>query len=365
MRRREIERQQLEEKRRREEEKRKREEELKQQQAEEERIRKEEERVAEQQRRQQEALQRLQEQQALAQAQARVAQQGIMQQQQQQQQQPVAKAPTVTVAPWAQHVQQQPDNNDALSMAEIQKIQEEREMKERAIAQAQKMEQAARAAALLQQQQQAAIKLRWAKQNVSTAAKSLAEIQAEEAAQLARQKEKERQEKASQQVNLNLAAAGAWGASHNNSAWNSGRTAAAVVGQPSSAPATSSSANNPNAGWKAGSVGFWEEPATVKAQPAAAKVQPSPKVQNSAKAQTTASVNKPAVAKAAASSAAATAKKNRSNKEEETVRKLFVQTTEKKDNFSQWCFEYLKKVQAPIDVPTFVSFLKVSTVLFL
>ena len=351
-----MERQQLEEKRRREEEKRKREEELKQQQAEEDRLRKEEERVAEQHRRQQEALQRLQEQQALAQAQARVAQQGMMQQQQ-----PVAKAPTVTAAPWAQHVQQQPDNNDALSMTEIQKIQEEREMKERALAQAQKAEQTARAAALLQQQQQqAAIKLRWAKQSVSTAAKSLAEIQAEEAAQLARQKEKERLEKASQQVNLNLAAAGAWGASHNNSAWSSGRTAAAVVGQPpAAAPApASSSASNPNAGWKTGSVGFWEEPATIKAQPTATKAQPSPKVQNSAKAQN-ASVNKPAATKTAVSSAAATTKKNRSNKDEETVRKLFVQTTEKKDNFSQWCFEYLKKVQAPIDVPTFVSFLKV------
>merc|ERR1719222_624692 len=282
-----------------------------------------------------------------------------MMQQQQQQQQPVAKAPTVTAAPWAQHVQQQPDNNDALSMTEIQKIQEEREMKERALAQAQKAEQTARAAALLQQQQQqAAIKLRWAKQSVSTAAKSLAEIQAEEAAQLARQKEKERLEKASQQVNLNFAA-GAWGASHNNSAWSSGRTAAAVVGQPpAAAPApASSSASNPNAGWKTGSVGFWEEPATIKAQPTAPKAQPSPKVQNSAKAQN-ASVNKPAATKTAVSSAAATTKKNRSNKDEETVRKLFVQTTEKKDNFSQWCFEYLKKVQAPIDVPTFVSFLK-------
>jgi hypothetical protein len=32
---------------------------------------------------------------------------------------------------------------------------------------------------------------------------------------------------------------------------------------------------------------------------------------------------------------------------------------EKKDSFSQWCFEYLKKVQAQIDVPTFVAFLKV------
>ena len=132
-----------------------------------------------------------------------------MQQQQQQQAAAAAaaaaaiKVATVTAAPWAQQQQQQPDTNDALSMAEIQKIQEEREVKERAVAQAQKMEQAARAAALLQQQQQqAAIKLRWAKQNVSTAAKSLAEIQAEEAAQLARQKEKERIEKASQQVGL-------------------------------------------------------------------------------------------------------------------------------------------------------------------
>merc|ERR1712071_439675 len=86
-------------------------------------------------------------------------------------------------------------------------------------------------------------------------------------------------------------------------------------------------------------------------------VQPSPKVQNSAKAQTP-SVNKATAAASAASPVAATTKKNRNNKEEETVRKLFVQATEKKDNFSQWCFEYLKKVQAPIDVPTFVSFLK-------
>jgi len=62
--------------------------------------------------------------------------------------------------------------------------------------------------------------------------------------------------------------------------------------------------------------------------------------------------------------ASATSKKNnRSNKEEEAVKKLFNSqqqaVAEKKDSFSQWCFEYLKKVQAPIDVPTFVSFLKV------
>ena len=376
LRRRELERQQqLEEKRRRqEEEKMRKEEEMRQQQAEEERIRREEERIrreeeraAEQQRRQQEALLRLQEQQAAAQAQARLQQQqaaaaaAAAAQEQLQQQQSQMKA---QAAPWAQQQQnhqQQHSRGESLSLAEIQKLQEEKEMKDRAAEQAQKQEQAARAAALLQQQ--AAIKLRWVKQNVSTAApKSLAEIQAEEAAQLARQKEKERVEKATQPVNLNLAAAGAWGASsssvasgasHSGSAWSSGRTAAAVVGQTAN--------NSANSGWKAGSIGFWEDPSPRKAQSAAAPASKQTASKQQQAAASAAAANASGVqGKAAQASTESVSKKNRTNKEEETVRKLFGQTAEKKDSFSQWCFEYLKKVQAPIDVPTFVCFLKVT-----
>lgn len=291
----------------------------------------------------------------------------------------------------------------SLSMAEIQKLQEEKDAKERAAAQALKAEQNARAAALqLQQQQQAAIKLRWATKQggagpsgaaaVSNSTKSLAEIQAEEAAQLARQKEKEAKERATQQGNMNLAAAGAWGSSHHSlssSAWSSGRTAAAVVAQhppqqvqppvKSTAPATTNHTITDNS-WKVGSMGFWEDPSPA-AQPAkqqATKAAGSSNANKPAAAVTPAAPKAPsagttkqaAVATTKAASAppgsapatAASNKKNRSNKEEEAVRKLFGQTTEssnKKDSFSNWCYEYLKKVQAPIDVPTFVAFLKV------
>ena len=77
-----------------------------------------------------------------------------------------------------------------------------------------------------QQQQQAAIKLRWANKQSSqgnngaavppttTLVKSLPEIQAEKAAQIALLREKEDKERANQQAQFNLAFAGAWGASH-------------------------------------------------------------------------------------------------------------------------------------------------------
>ena len=56
-------------------------------------------------------------------------------------------------------------------------------------------------------------------------------------------------------------------------------------------------------------------------------------------------------------------KYNPSIKQKEEVKKVFNSQQqavgERKDSFIQWCLDYLTKAQAPVDVPAFVSFLKV------
>ena len=71
----------------------------------------------------------------------------------------------------------------------------------------------------------------------TTLVKSLPEIQAEKAAQIALLREKEAKERANQQAQFNLAFAGAWGASHGSISgsggfvWGPGRIAASIVAQ--------------------------------------------------------------------------------------------------------------------------------------
>ncbi|TGZ57709.1 Uncharacterized protein DBV15_08333 [Temnothorax longispinosus] len=52
------------------------------------------------------------------------------------------------------------------------------------------------------------------------------------------------------------------------------------------------------------------------------------------------------------------ASKNKNKKEEELVKKLLEQNTAKTDEFTQWCSKTLSSIQASVDIPTFVTFLR-------
>ncbi|XP_067006202.2 GRB10-interacting GYF protein 2 isoform X1 [Anabrus simplex] len=291
-----------EERKREEEEKRRQEEELARKKQEEE----EQARRLEQQRRQAEALRRLQEQQQRAKA-----------------------------APWSQQPAIQATGGSLIDIQRQEKEKKEREAREReqqqALLQLQQQQQQR------QQQDQAAvsesnnknIQLKWAekKPTPSTKVKSLSEIQAEEQEQLAKQQERERLERAQQQKDISLPpTASIWGTASQSLNWSSGTTGT------NSTPAWG--------GAGSGNGTYWEEVAPPVQKPIA---------KNSTKSKGPT----PAVAPSGKSGS-----KTRSKKEEAVVLKLFEQNTQRGDEFYQWCSRALDVLQAPVDIPTFVGFLR-------
>ncbi|PNF41151.1 hypothetical protein B7P43_G03863 [Cryptotermes secundus] len=301
----------LEEERKREDEERRR---LEEEVARKKQQQDEEERRLEQQRRQTEALRRLQEQQQRAKS-----------------------------APWSQ---QTPGAGS--SLADIQR--QEKEKKERELREQQQL--------LLQQQQQSqlhlqsqasessvsgnsgrssnSLQLKWAdrKPVPVNKVKSLAEIQAEEQEQLAKQQEKERAERAQQQKEIALPpSAGIWGAASQSLSWASSCPNTTTVWG-STTPATT------------GVVGFWDEVAPSAPKPSGKSVGGKAKV-----GAATSTVGNSSSGKASGS-------KTRSKKEEALVWKLFEQNVPRGDEFTQWCSKALSGLQSSVDIPTFVGFLR-------
>ncbi|XP_043245024.1 GRB10-interacting GYF protein 2-like isoform X2 [Amphibalanus amphitrite] len=355
----EKERKKLEKKReeqRKKEERQAQEEALRQQQEEErkreeERVRLEEE---EQQRLAQEAaLQRLQEQQA--------------------QQQRVQPAPPPAQPAWSSG--QQPD---APSLSEIQRLQDrdrrERAHREQVAAQRRREQQLA---ATVQQQQQQQQKLKWAAQPapVEESVKSLAEIQAEQARELAKRQQRAQAERQQQQQQLTFQQAGVWSGASQNLSWSkmAAATPAPAAAAPAAAPAPAA-ARAPSAAAKASDSAAqpsaWDGSARQgTAGPWTAAVANNKQSTNSAPAPGAAGFWEPAAATGAGKkgkgqptgqpAAAPSKKKAQRNKaEQQAVMKLFVQEEPADDGFHAWATATLKRMKADVDVPTFIGFLK-------
>ncbi|XP_038145203.1 GRB10-interacting GYF protein 2 isoform X2 [Cyprinodon tularosa] len=349
----------LEERRREEEEKRKREEFLRKQ--EEERKRQEELEVL---RRREEEKRRLEEEAAAAAAAAALAQQQEEQkrreqeaqrqqelqrqrqqqqealrrlQQQQQQQQQLAQMKLPSSSKWGQQSSNLNHTQNALSLAEIQKLEEERERQAREEQRRQQQE-------LLKQQQQQALQQAqqthaklsgWGnagKQPVIT--KSLLEIQREEAQQMKQRKEQTHQQHpaVSQQTRPQNKTT-----SMSNSVWGSVNTSTNWGSDSSSIWGDTHNSN----------MGFWDEAVKEAVQ------QPPPQTKkgNTQK-------NNKGNANLSNSLSGRTSKKV---DEEEKLLKLFQGVSKsQQDTFMQWCEQTLHTLNTAnnLDVPTFASFLK-------
>ncbi|XP_048505447.1 GRB10-interacting GYF protein 2 isoform X3 [Athalia rosae] len=303
----------LEEKQRKEEEKRKRIEE-EQKREEEDRIKKEEEarrkveveeqaKRAEQRRREAEALRKLQER---------------------------------SKAPWAQTPHAPPPSTHA-SLAEIQRLEREKKAEELRVQQLMQQQLAQQRAAEVAQEVAATeiskgLQLKWAEKAAPVSkplVKSLAQIQQEEQERLAKQQERERQEKAAQKEPVvALQSVGIWGTAAQSLNW------------------TNAGANNQAWSNSSGTGGFWDDLTPPKATL-------TPK--QSAKQSATAKASANPVQQQQQNNKAT---KSKTKKDEELVKKSFEQNTAKSDDFTQWCSKALGGLQASIDIPTFVAFLR-------
>ncbi|XP_039618179.1 GRB10-interacting GYF protein 2 isoform X2 [Polypterus senegalus] len=281
--------------------------------------------------RQQEAQkqQELQRQQELI-RQRQQQQEALRRLQQQQQQQQLAQMKLPSTSKWGQQsnsVLSQTQNT--LSLAEIQKMEEERE---RQVREEQRRQQQELVKVLQQQQQQQAKLSGWgnmAKQQTTT--KSLLEIQQEEARQMQKQQQTPQQNRTQNKAHSSLPSSisnNVWGSvsSSSNSQWSS----------------TDMSSIWGNTNSKNSTVGFWDE-AVKEVVPTARST--SAKNKNNANHSNSLGVS------------------GRSNKkvdEEEKLLKLFQGVNKAQDGFTIWCEQMLHNLNTAnnLDVPTFVSFLK-------
>uniref|UniRef100_A0A8C9SS77 GRB10 interacting GYF protein 2 n=1 Tax=Scleropages formosus TaxID=113540 RepID=A0A8C9SS77_SCLFO len=221
----------------------------------------------------------------------------------------------------------QPQTQNTLSLAEIQKLEEERERQAREERRQQQELMKALQQQQQQQQQQQAKLSGWgniAKQPAAT--KSLLEIQQEEAQQMKQQKQqkKEQQSGGGQQSRTTMGNS-VWGCVNNSTPqWISSDVGCSIWGSPD---------------YKS-TVGFWDEP--VKET-----VPPSKKnTKNKSNAHVSNSLS------------------GRANKkveeEEKKLMKLFQGVNNSQDSFTQWCEQTLHTLNTAnnLDVPTFASFLK-------
>uniref|UniRef100_A0A8C9P572 GRB10 interacting GYF protein 2 n=1 Tax=Spermophilus dauricus TaxID=99837 RepID=A0A8C9P572_SPEDA len=305
----------LEERRREEEERRKQEELLRKQRKRKELELQRQKELMRQRQQQQEALRRLQ---------------------QQQQQQQLAQMKLPSSSTWGQQSNTTACQSQAtLSLAEIQKLEEERE---RQLREEQRRQQRELMKALQQQQQQQQQKLSgWG--NVSKPAgttKSLLEIQQEEARQMQKQQQQQQQQQQHQQPNRarnnthsNLHT------SIGNSVWGSINT-----GPPNQWASDLVSSIWSNADTKNSNMGFWDD--------AVKEVGPR---NSTNKNKNNASLSK---------SVGVSNRQNKKVEEEEKLLKLFQGVNKAQDGFTQWCEQMLHALNTAnnLDVPTFVSFLK-------
>uniref|UniRef100_A0A8C9ZXX4 GRB10 interacting GYF protein 2 n=1 Tax=Sander lucioperca TaxID=283035 RepID=A0A8C9ZXX4_SANLU len=348
----------LEERRREEEERKKREEFLRKQEEErrkqeeleilrrrEEEKRAEEEATAaalaqqqleEQKRREQEA-QRQQELQR-----QRQQQQEALRRLQQQQQQQLAHMKLPSSSKWGQQsVNTINQTQSTLSLAEIQKLEEERERQTQE-------EQRRRQQELLKLQQQQALQLAqqpqaklsgWgsvAKQPAAT--KSLLEIQREEAQQMKQRKEQQQHQQQQQQQQHNSISFSSQTSSLSNSVWGSVNTSTCTNWGSDSSSIWGDTHNS--------NMGFWDEAVKEAVQQPPQTKKSSTQKNNKGNANISNSVS---------------GRANKKVEEEEKLLKLFQGVNKsQQDTFMQWCEQTLHTLNTAnnLDVPTFASFLK-------
>ncbi|XP_016060140.1 PREDICTED: PERQ amino acid-rich with GYF domain-containing protein 2 isoform X2 [Miniopterus natalensis] len=252
--------------------------------------------------------------------------------QQQQQQQQLAQMKLPSSSTWGQQSSTTACQSQAtLSLAEIQKLEEERE---RQLREEQRRQQRELMKALQQQQQQQQHQQQklsgWG--NVSKpagTAKSLLEIQQEEARQMQKQQQQHQQtNRARSNTHSNLHT------SIGNSVWGSMNT-----GPPNQWASDLVSSIWSNADTKNSNMGFWDD--------AVKEVGP----RNSTNKNKNASLSK---------SVGVSNRQNKKVEEEEKLLKLFQGVNKAQDGFTQWCEQMLHALNTAnnLDVPTFVSFLK-------
>ncbi|XP_046594566.1 GRB10-interacting GYF protein 2 isoform X2 [Neodiprion lecontei] len=251
-------------------------------------------------------------------------------------------------APWAQ-TPHAPAPSSHASLAEIQRLEREKKAEELRVQQLMQQQMAQQRTAEVAQDAAMAeiskgLQLKWAEKAAPVSkpvVKSLAQIQQEEQERLAKQQERERQEKAAQKEPVvPLQSAGIWGTAAQSLNWNSATNA--------NNQAWSNSTNTTTGG-------FWDDPIS-------AKINPTPKHSAKQLATIKAPVNtvqqpqQPQQQQQQQQNNKPTKSKNK--KEGELVKKIFEQNTAKPDDFTQWCNKALGGLQASVDIPTFVGFLR-------
>ncbi|XP_014188256.1 GRB10-interacting GYF protein 2 isoform X3 [Haplochromis burtoni] len=263
-------------------------------------------------------------------------------QQQQQQQQQLAQMKLPSSSKWGQ---QSPNTinqtQNALSLAEIQKLEEERERQARDEHRRQQQEilKLQQQQALQQAQQPHAKLSGWgnmAKQPVAT--KSLLEIQREEAQQMKQRKEQQQQQQqhpivAPQTRTQNRTT------SLSNSVWGSVNTSSSSSNWSSDSSSIWGDTHNSN-------MGFWDEAVKEVVQ------QPQQTRKGNAQKNNKGNANL---------SNSLSGRANKKVEEEEKLLKLFQGVNKsQQDTFMQWCEQTLHTLNTAnnLDVPTFASFLK-------
>ncbi|XP_059200839.1 GRB10-interacting GYF protein 2 isoform X2 [Centropristis striata] len=266
-------------------------------------------------------------------------------QQQQQQQQQLAQMKLPSSSKWGhQSVNAINQTQSALSLAEIQKLEEERERQAQEEQRRQQQE-------LLKLQQQQALQMAqqpqaklsgWgsvAKQPAAT--KSLLEIQREEAQQMKQRKEQHQQQQQQQPqphpiVSQQIRTQNRTTPSLSNSVWGSVNTSTNWGSDSSSIWGDTHNSN----------MGFWDEAVKEAVQ------QPPPTKKSSTQKNNKGNANL---------SNSVSGRANKKVEEEEKLLKLFQGVNKsQQDTFMQWCEQTLHTLNTAnnLDVPTFASFLK-------
>ncbi|XP_078064629.1 GRB10-interacting GYF protein 2 isoform X2 [Mustelus asterias] len=325
---------------------------------EENRLRLEEE---EQKRKDLERHKELQKQEAMRQRQQQ--QEALRRLQQQQQQQQLAQMKLPSSSTWGQQSSSvSSQTQGTLSLAEIQKLEEERERQLREEQRRQQQE----LMKVLQQQNQQQKLTGWGNiPKASVTTKSLLEIQQEEFRQMQKQQENKAQTRTSAAVKLNLSGSHEESSFKNATAMKREEPSTKRIGsersQHSSLPVSTTSVwgsvnTSPTNQWgtdissvwgapdnKNTNVGFWDE--AVKEVGPPARNQTSKSNKNN---------SNPGKAHGVQNKA------NKKAEEEEKLMKLFQGVNKAHDGFTLWCEQMLHVLNTAnnLDVPTFVSFLK-------
>ncbi|KYM75908.1 hypothetical protein ALC53_13621 [Atta colombica] len=321
-------------KKRQEEEKRKREEFKKQ----EEKLKREEEKkkkIEEEQRRQEDERLRKE---AKIRRQTEIEEQARRAEQRRREAEALRKLQERTKSPWAQAPRTLAPATHTASLAEIQRLEREKKaedqrlqlLMQQQLAQ-QKAVEAAQEASVIDSSKR--LQFKWAEKAITASkplqVKSLAQIQQEEQERVVKVKERERLEKASQKESANmLQNSGIWGTASQCLNWANSNASSSQVWSTNS-----------------GTTGFWD-PTPVKSSTPMKQPAKQTVITKSASSQQQQQNNNNK------------ASKSKNKREEELVKKLFEQNTAKTDEFTQWCNKALSSIQASVDIPTFVGFLR-------